>query len=170
MERLINTLRGRLVGVVLIIHAALVPLLYLGVSTIVQDGYIELFVNPVRSYSRLVADELEAVPAEQFDERAAELLDSVLLSGQVVYARINAGDRVISGTVASSLISPDRRDDFYFGDQGDEVYFISHTVKRPVGSVVLRLGFDESPTLQRLRTAKRRVLAAVLAFTVASLA
>ncbi len=91
MERLINTLRGRLVGVVLIIHAALVPLLYLGVATIVQDGYIDLFVNPVRSYSRLVADELEAVPVEKFDERAAELLDSVLLSGQVVYARINDG-------------------------------------------------------------------------------
>ncbi len=77
---------------------------------------------------------------------------------------------MISGTVASLPISPGRRDDFYFGDQGDEVYFISHTVKRPVGSVVLRLGFDESPTLQRLRTAKRRVLAAVLAFTLASLA
>jgi len=60
MERLINTLRLRLMSVVLVIHAALVPLLYLGVTAIVTDGYAELFVNPARSYSQLVADELEA--------------------------------------------------------------------------------------------------------------
>jgi len=45
MERLINTLRGRLLGVVLVINAALAPLLYLGVSEIVQEGYADLFVN-----------------------------------------------------------------------------------------------------------------------------
>ena len=60
MDRLINSLRVRLIGVVLVIHAALVPLLYLGVSVIIQEGYAELFVNSVRSFSRLTADELEA--------------------------------------------------------------------------------------------------------------
>jgi len=69
------------------------------------------------------------------------------------------------------LASPTQRhDDFKFGEQADEVYYISHTVQRPDRSVVLRLGFDESPTLGQIRAAKRRVLLAVLAFTAASIA
>jgi signal transduction histidine kinase len=170
MGRLINTLRARMIAVVLATHAALVPLLYLGVSTIVQEGYIELFVNPIRSYSRLVADELENASAADFDHHAAELLDSVLLSGQVQFAQIVDGPRTLQGTVATAPFPDNRSDDFRFGDQGDSVYLISHTVKRPGGSVVLRLGFDEGPTLQRVQTAKRRVLAAMLIFTAVSIA
>jgi signal transduction histidine kinase len=170
MGRLINTLRARMIAVVLGTHAALVPLLYLGVSTIVQDGYIELFVNPIRSYSRLVADELENASAEKFDHHASELLDSVLLSGQVEFAEIVDGRRTLHGTVATRPFPDNRADDFRFGEQGDSVYVISHTVKRPDGSAVLRLGFDEGPTLQRLQTAKRRVLTAMLIFTAVSIA
>jgi len=77
MERLINTLRLRLMSVVLVIHAALVPLLYLGVTAIVTDGYAELFVNPARSYSQLVADELEASGPDDFERRAVQVLDGV---------------------------------------------------------------------------------------------
>jgi signal transduction histidine kinase len=170
MERLTNSLRMRLMSVVLVINAALVPLLYLGASTIVEDGYTDLFVNPVRSYSRLVADELEASDATNFDRRAAELLDSVLLTGQVVFAEITDGTRRLHGTLPSLVRPADRRDDFHFGDQGDEVYYISHTIKRPDRAIVLRLGFDESPTLEQIRAAKQRVLLAVLAFTAASIA
>jgi signal transduction histidine kinase len=170
MERLINSLRMRLVSVVLVINAALVPLLYLGVSSIFQDGYTELFVTPVRSYSRLVADELEASEARNFDERAAELLDSVLLSGQVVFAEIIDGNRRLHGSLPSLVSPAQRRDDFQFGGQADEVYYISHPVKRPDRSIMLRLGFDESPTLQHIKEARRRVLIAVLAFTAASIA
>jgi signal transduction histidine kinase len=170
MERLTNSLRTRLMSVVLVINAVLVPLLYLGVSNIVEDGYADLFVNPVRSYSRLVADELEAVDATKFDQRAADLLDSVLLTGQVVFAEIRDGNRRLHGSLPSLASPAGRRDDFYFGDQDDEVYYISHPVKRPDRSIVLRLGFDENPTLQRIKQAKRRVLLAVLAFTTASIA
>jgi signal transduction histidine kinase len=64
----------------------------------------------------------------------------------------------------------DRRDDFQFGTHEDGVYYISHTIKRPDRSIVLRLGFDESPTLEQIRAAKRRVLIAVLTLTAASIA
>src|SRR5260370_30978158 len=70
MARLTIRLRVPLTTVVLVIHAALVPLLYLGVSAIVEDGYAEQFVTPIRSYSRLVADELAADDAQAFDPPA----------------------------------------------------------------------------------------------------
>jgi signal transduction histidine kinase len=170
MERLINTLPLRLMSVVLVIHAALVPLLYLGVTAIVTEGYAELFVNPARSYSQLVADELEGRSPPDFERRAPELLDSVLLTGEVVFAEIIDGNRSIHGSLPSLAPPGDRRDDFQFGTHEDGVYYISHTIKRPDRSIVLRLGFDESPTLEQIRAAKRRVLIAVLTLTAASIA
>lgn len=170
MERLTASLRVRLISVVLVIHAILVPLLYLGVSSIVQDGYTDLFVNPVRSYSKLVADELEASDTAQFERRAVELLDSVMLTGQVQFAEIIDGQRRIHGTLSSAAPDPNRRDDFYFGEQGDEIYYISHAIKRPDRTVVLHIGFDEGPTLERIRTARQRVLGVVLLFTAVSIA
>ncbi len=170
MGRVINSLRVRLTSVVLVIYAALLPPLYLGVSAIVEDGYAELFVNSARAYSRMVADELEAVTDPNFPGRAAALLDGVVLSGQVVSAEVSDGARTLRSPLSTVPSNHYRGDDFYFGDHGDQVYYISHPVKRADRSVVLRLGFDESPTLGRIAAAKRRVLSAMLAFTVLSIA
>ena len=169
MERLINTLRGRLLGVVLVINAALAPLLYLGVSEIVQEGYADLFVNSVRSYSRLVADQLETASAPDFDAHAAYVLDDVVLSGQVVYAELTDGERKLHSSIGTATEPPPSGDDFHFGEHGDQTYYVSHTVKRGAHSVVLRLGFDESPTLERILAAKRHVLTAILAFALVSI-
>lgn len=170
MERLVNSLRFRLVSVVLVILAALVPLLYLGVSAIVEEGYAERFVNSLRAYSRLVADELEALDGPDFDRRAQTLLDSVVLSGLVVFAEISDGPRKLHSSVAAGPVQVPQRDDFYFGDQGDQVYYITHTVNHGDHSLSLRLGFDEAPTLEQIAAAKRHVLMAMAAFLVASIA
>jgi len=169
MERLINSLRFRMMSVVLIVLAALLPLLYLSVSAIVEEGYAEQFVNHVRSFSRLTADELEAVSDSDFEQRAAALLDGVMLTGQVVYSEISGGPRKLQSSIPSAAHPGQRHDDFAFGDQGDQVYYISHSVKRGHRAVLLRLGFDESPTLERIAAAKSRVLTAVLTFTLASI-
>jgi signal transduction histidine kinase len=170
MERLINSLGARLIAVVLVIHAALVPLLYLGVSAIVEEGYAESFVNYVRSFSRLTADELETVDEKHFEERATALLDGVVLTGQVVFTQVIDGSRRLHSSLVADTPAVQRPDDFDFGDHGDQVYYISHSVKRGTRHVLLRLGFDEAPTLQRVVSAKRRILSAVLTFTLASLA
>jgi signal transduction histidine kinase len=169
MDRLINGLRSRLIAVVLIIHAALVPLLYLGVSAIVEEGYSELFVNSVRSFSRLIADELEASEDRDFERRAGALLDAVMLTGQVVFTEISDGQRKIHSSIPADAPPVARPDDFAFGDHGDQVYFISHSVKRGGHSMMLRMGFDEVPTLERISAARRRILIAVLTFTLVSL-
>src|SRR5262252_4073358 len=70
MERLVSSISVRLISVVLVILAALVPPLYLGVSAIVREGYAERFVNSLRAYSRLIADELEALDEADVDRQA----------------------------------------------------------------------------------------------------
>ena len=169
MDRLINGLRSRLIAVVLVIHAALVPLLYLGVSAIVEEGYSDLFVNSVRSFSRLTADELEASEDKDFERRAGAMLDAVMLTGQVVFTEIIDGQRKIHSSIPTDSPPVARPDDFAFGDHGDQVYYISHSVKRGGHSMMLRMGFDEVPTLERITAARRRILIAVLTFTLVSL-
>ena len=169
MVRLINSLRVRLIGVVLVIHAALVPLLYLGVTAIVERGYADLFVNSVRAFSRLTADELEAADDREFEERAARLLDGAMLTGQIVFTEISDGTRKLHSSIPVDAPAIPRPDDFDFGDHGDQVYYISHSVKRGTHSMYLRLGFDERPTFESIVAARRRVLLAVLAFTLASI-
>jgi signal transduction histidine kinase len=170
MERLVSSLRVRLIGVVLVILAALVPLLYLGISEIVREGYAERFVNSLRAYSRLVADELEALDERDFDQRAVALLDSAVLSGQVVFAELRDGAHTLSSSIATPPINVPARDDFHFGDQGDQTYFITHTLNRGGHAVLLRLGFDEVPTIERIAAAERSVLLALGAFVAASIA
>jgi len=170
MERLVSSLRVRLIGVVLVILAALVPPLYLGISAIVREGYAERFVNSLRAYSRLVADELEALDERDFDQRAVALLDSAVLSGQVVFAEIRDGQRTLASSIATAPINVPARDDFHFGDQGDQTYFITHTLNRGDHAVLLRLGFDEVPTIERIAAAERSVLLVLAAFVAASIA
>src|SRR5262252_2206748 len=153
MERLVSSLSVRLISVVLVILAALVPPLYLGVSAIVREGYAERFVNSLRAYSRLVADELEAIDGPDFDRRAVAVLDSAVLSGQVVFAEVRDGTNILRSTIALPVYAPPR-DDFHFGDQHDKMYFITHTVNRSDHSVSVRLGFDEVPTLERTAVAQ----------------
>jgi signal transduction histidine kinase len=170
MERLVSSLRVRLIGVVLVILAALVPPLYLGISAIVRQGYAERFVNSLRAYSRLIADELETLDARDFDQRAVALLDSAVLSGQVVFAEIRDGSRTLSSSIATPPLNVPARDDFHFGDQGDQTYFITHPLNRGDHAVLLRLGFDEVPTIERIAAAERSVLLALGAFVAASIA
>jgi signal transduction histidine kinase len=169
MDRLINGLRSRLIGLVLIIHAALVPLLYLGVSAIVEEGYSELFVNSVRAFSRVIADELEVSDEKDFQRRAGAVLDAVMLTGQVVFTEISDGQRKIHSSIPANAPPEPRPDDFAFGDHGDQVYYISHSVKRGGHSMILRMGFDEVPTLERIMAARRRIFIAVLSFMFVSL-
>ena len=170
MGRLVNSLRVRLTGVMLVIIAALVPPLYLGVSAIVREGYAERFVNSLRVYSRLVADELETLDEAGFDRRAVALLDSVVLSGQVVFAEISDDSRKLHSSIATPPIQAPPRDDVHFGDQGDHVYFVTHAVKRGDHAMVLRLGFDELPTVEQIAAAERHVLLAIGVFVLASIA
>ena len=170
MGRLVSSLSVRLISVVLVILAALVPPLYLGVSAIVREGYAERFVNQVRAYSRLVADELESIDGPDFDRRAVAVLDSAVLSGQVVFADVRDGARTLHSSIATPTADAPLRDDFHFGDQHDQAYFITHTVSRGDHALLLRLGFDEVPTLERIAAAERRVLIAMAAFVASSIA
>jgi signal transduction histidine kinase len=170
MDRVTDRLWLRLASVVLVVHAVLLPALFSGLLFIVKQSLADTFIDEVRSYGRILADELEKGGALDTPDRARTLLDSIILSGRVVYAEV-----VQNGTtMRSSLISPELRkfpgDDFKFADHDDHTYFLSLPINRNGSTVALRLGFDETPTLEEIDLARARILWALLGFTLVSVA
>ncbi|HEY7377921.1 MAG TPA: ATP-binding protein [Steroidobacteraceae bacterium] len=169
MVRVTNRLWFRLTSVVLVIHAVLLPLLFFGLLLIVQHSHADIFVDQVRTYGRLLADELELGDALTTPERTVALLDSIILSGQGMFAEVQAGNEP---PLRSTLVAPEfgkyPGDNFEFGDRGDRTYFFSVPIPRKDGQVILRLGFDESAVWDQIHDARNRILLALIVFTVVS--
>ena len=163
-----NRLWLRLASVVLVIHAVLVPVLISGLQFIVKRSLADVFIDEVRSYSRLLADELELGDALVTRERTLTLLDSIILSGRVVYAEVVEDGQSLRSTLVAPELGHFPGDDFEFGDHNDRIYYLSVPVSRKTGPVALRLGFDESLTWEHIERARLRVLLALLAFTLVS--
>ncbi len=76
-------------------------------------------------------------------------MEDTILSGQIVFLEIVAGERVVLRKSVDTLTVPGRfKEDFFFGQHDDDVYYISIPLpNEPVGSTVthLRLGYDEGP-------------------------
>lgn len=148
----------------LAINAVLVPSLYFRVSQVVEEGQTENFVSQVRTYGRLIADELEIEDVLDQPERLSFLLDSVILSGGGAFAEV-----IDKGTTYRSLLAPSNNlsypgDDFSFGDGMDEVYYLSLPINRAGHEAVLRLGFDESTTEAQIAQTQRQMLIALAAY------
>ena len=169
MDRITHRLWLRLTSVVLVIHAVLLPILFSGLLFIVKQSLADIFIDEVRSYGRLLADELEIGDSLDTPERMRNTLDSIILSGRVVYAEALWNGVSMRSTLASPENDTFPGDDFGFGEHDDRTYFLSFPVKRTTGgSVVLRLGFDEAATLEHIERARTRILLALLAFTLVS--
>ncbi|MGH8314909.1 MAG: hypothetical protein ACRETU_07135, partial [Steroidobacterales bacterium] len=94
MARLTLPLSGRVVAVVIALHAALLPLLYIELDHIVRLTHAETFTDFVRTYTRHHADELASGHVDLNEPSLVRFLDSIMLSGDVLYAEIHNGDKV----------------------------------------------------------------------------
>jgi signal transduction histidine kinase len=159
MARLVNTLLSRLVLSALVIYAVLLPALFYGVLVIVQQSHEESFVNQVRANGVLLAHTFERSGVIGLPRREEELLDSAVLSSNVMYAELRRGE---TRTVSSLSIGGELDsyiEDFRFGEHDDQIYYLSqplHIEGREGMSI--RLGFDEQPTLDSIAAAQDRVI------------
>jgi signal transduction histidine kinase len=164
-------LSGRVVAIVIALHAVILPLLYVELDHIVSLTHIETFTDYVRSYARHHADELSSRGAALSEEGRMDFLDSLMLGGDVVYARIRDGDRVVRDRIgAPGDPVPLDAEDFKFGEDGDKVYSIAASFSEGSHPAVLQLGFDERPTLARIRETRQRILAAFMVYLVVIIA
>ena len=164
----LNTLSARMVLVLLLIHAVLLPALFYGVLAVVDMSQKEAFVDDTRIYARVFADSLERdVPKTEAE--IVRHLDSAILGGRGVFAALLADERLLT----SSLMDPGDaelfREDFMFGEHGDDVYYLSIPVDLRNWTAILRLGFDETPTLDHIGNIGRTVAYILVGYLLVSL-
>ncbi|MCR4346662.1 MAG: EAL domain-containing protein [Sulfuricaulis sp.] len=157
-RQVLHGLTTRLALGVLALGTLLGALLLSGVLYFVVEDYKAQFVNNVRSQSRMLAGLVGA----ELDDRAEiqSLFSELLLGGEVVYVEVAMDDPDDPRAIAPNDPQGKRdfKEDFFFGEHGDNVYYISAPVAdrdaRPRGT--LNLGFDESYTREQIARIYRR--------------
>jgi signal transduction histidine kinase len=168
VARLTSTLARHIGLAVIVLHAFLLPLLYYGVDYSVRSSHEDMFVNHVRGYSKTLADEIEAGAISSRDEDMTSFLDSLALGGEVTFAEFIQGGRVLRSSLLP-VTDPGRTppEDYAFGRGLENVYFVSTELVVNGDSATLRLGFDETPTLEGISQTRRGVLVSLGAYMVA---
>lgn len=168
IARFVNSLTGRLTLGLLAMHALLLPLLLAGVVFLVREGYQNQFVNQVRLNSHLFASLLAQDLNEQ---RLRQLLHDAVLGGHVIYAEVITETGATIQPEASRQAQIQFREDFFFGEHDDDVYYLATPLydERGEARATLRLGYDETPTLELIQRTYTRSLYFAFAYFVLSL-
>ena len=164
MARLINTIQGRLVLIVLVIQAFLMPPLFFVIDRTVYRTMTSNFVDDVRLYSQVFVNEFPMLVDPDNTETMIELLDAAMLGGHSSYAALQVGDELYSSSLMRASEIDLFREDFEFGDHGDDVYYLSAPVGDAVPMKILRLGFDEKPVEQNMDSIRRSIAYVAVAY------
>lgn len=168
--RLIS-LSGRLVVAALLFHAVLLPVLFVAIVTVVDTNATEAFLDDARIQGRLLADGIDVPDPEESRDAVVAQLDSAMLGGRIVFATLRLDDTVLTSSLMSEADVSLFREDFDFGEHGDDTYFVSLPVVVGDATAALHLGFDETPTMTHIQDVRRSitgVLVAYLAITLLS--
>ena len=168
MATKLNTITARIILIGLAIHAVLLPFLFYGLLYIVEQSHEERFINDVRKYSRFLADVFEMHDVLD-EDHAVELLDSAVLGSDGVFVEL-IGDKI---HIQSGLLPSDSaefyKEDFAFGQHDDQIYFLSIALDFPAQQVVLRVGFDEQPTIEQIKLARHRLVLGLTSYLLVSI-
>ncbi|KAF0192117.1 MAG: signal transduction protein containing a membrane domain an EAL and a GGDEF domain [Gammaproteobacteria bacterium] len=163
----LSTLSGHLVAGGLLIHAILIPLLFVGIGAIVAQFSEARFIDQIRSdswlFSRLLIRDLTP-------EHAQTLLDNAVLDGHVIYAALEmpGGSITAKGSLGTGHLL--FREDFFFGQHGDGVYNVIIPVATDdYPDAKLKLSYDESTTTEHLNAIYKNGLYLVGAYVFLSM-
>lgn len=170
MRRALNTLTGRLALLQLLIYAALLPLLFSGLDTVVRTNTIDAFVRHARAYSGALARELELGGVLESPSRTIIFLDGSVEGGRCVYAAMELNGRLIGSSASDTPAWVRARgDDLQFGKSHDGIYAVAMQVRREDKTGTLYLGFDKRPTLEQLQSARDQIIEALAIYGVGSI-
>ncbi len=164
MARALKSISARMVLAVLLSHAVLLPLLSYGVLALVQNVQEEMFIDHVRIYSRVFADQMQSDGQLANEERIVEALDSSILGGRCVHAAFELDGRRLLSSMMDNEDGDKFEEDFSFGEHGDNVYYLSTPLVVGNAMAVLELGFDEVPTMLDMDSVRSNILTIVFIY------
>jgi len=146
---------------VLLIHAVLMPLLFITLAQAVERNLANAFLDDSRFYARFIADSVDDLDFESGREAVVEHLDSALLGGRIVYAALVHNDSMIVSSLTDQHEVALFQEDFEFGEHEDDTYYLSLPVESGSRARILHLGFDEVPTREHFETVKKSIVYAL---------
>ncbi len=154
ISRIFKGVTGRVLMAVLAAHAALIPVLFGGVFYIVSEGYKTQFIDQARatSYMLAILAGKESQPAS-----LQAMIDEMLWTNGVAF--MDVADT--KGIIAAGSMNPKPmfREDFYFGQNLDSIYFVSLPAQSKMGGRnLLRVGFDETSTQEQIDRAFEQII------------
>lgn len=158
-----------MVAVLLLVHAVLLPALFYGMLVVVENSQKDAFIDTARIYARIFADFLESSDTLNSEDETIRQLDSSILGGTGIYAALLLDEKLLTSSLMDQQDSAAFNEDFDFGEHGDDIYYLSIPIMRDNSTVVLQLGFDESPTLQHIKDIEWTVFIILLAYLVVSI-
>ncbi|VAW65421.1 hypothetical protein MNBD_GAMMA09-2969 [hydrothermal vent metagenome] len=153
LKRWPNSLAGRILITVLATHLIILTISFYFIVKIVENNYTEQFVDYVRTdnlrLSKLIKHELSFGTPQQIKQFS----DNLLLDGQPVKIIIkdDAGE-VIYPENLDLKREPPFKEDFFFGENNDNLYCIKNNLKSDDGEAVgsMQIFYDETPTNNEL--------------------
>ncbi|HEX4152467.1 MAG TPA: ATP-binding protein [Steroidobacteraceae bacterium] len=169
MARLRTPFANAVAACVVALHLIILPLLYFGLGYVIRKSHEDMFIEHARTFARVLADEFELGVALDSESRTEDLLDVAVIHGDARYAEVSESGRRILSKLGSTNINAPRRTDLKF-DDGDGLYFVVLPIEHAGRDAELRLGFDEQPTLERIRLALNRMLMVLGVYFVVAIA
>lgn len=170
MAKLGQTISGRIVLGIMAIQVIVLPALYFGMVFIIQENNKDFFLDSIRGHARFLADSLDRIENAGAQAEMVEILDSVLLTGDGVYAELEFDGRSIASSLVDEQLTEPYQDDFDIGQHGDNVYYISVPVLIAGAQARLKVGFDEVSYLEHNARSHRYGMLVIGAYLVILLA
>ncbi len=169
MRRALNTLAGRLAILQLLIYAVLLPALFSWLNSVAWSNAVDTFTRHARAYSSALARELELGDVLESPTRIIVFLDGSVEGGGCLYAAMELNGRLLgsSATETPAWIRH-RGDDRDFAKSPDSVYAVAVRFQRARSVGTLYLGFDKQPMVEQFKSARERLIEALVVYGVVS--
>ena len=128
MAPLTQSVGSRIAFGVLAVHLVVLPALYFAMVYLVTESNEHMYVDSVRTHARTTADSLERLGSSATRKEIAEILDSVILSGNGIFSELATDDWRITSSLVQSGADAEFLEDFEFGEHDDDIDAISLSI------------------------------------------
>jgi len=148
-----TSLSGRMLISILLIHLVLLSALFYTIIKLVEDNYMEQFIDDVRIDSQRVSQLILFQLENHNQQQLNQLSDNLLLGGQLV--------SIVIKDDSNNVIYPDKEayekkskflEDFFFGGNNDDLYCIKNRLVTQDGFDIgaLQLAYEELSTREEI--------------------
>jgi signal transduction histidine kinase len=151
----------------LALHAAIVPLLYVGLDRIIVRTHSELFVAVAHGYMTARVREFNSQRIAHSTEDLEAFVDEIQSSGLVEYTEVQWNGQLLRRFADPLHPPPEHTEHDRFGEGSDRIYHVVAKLDSAGRPGTLRLGFGEAPITAHIEEARRLMVYALAAYAVA---